>query len=44
MAEYVPVDHAHRIKGPDGTVYRVTGYRKADRIDALMEIDVVRVG
>ena len=44
LAEDVAVDHTHRIKGPDGAVYRVTGYRKADRIDALVEIDVVRVG
>jgi hypothetical protein len=44
LAEDVPVDHTHRIKGPDGAVYRVTGYRKADRIDALSEIDVVRIG
>ena len=44
LAEDVAVDHTHRIKGPDGAVYRVTGCRKADRIDALVEIDVVRVG
>ena len=44
LAEDVAVDHTHRIKGPDGAVYRVTGYRKADRIDALVEIDVVRTG
>ena len=43
LAEDVSVDHTHRIKGPDGTIYRVTGCRKADRIDALLEIDVVRV-
>jgi len=43
LAQDVAVDHNHRIKGADGTIYRATGYRKADRIDALMEIDVVRV-
>ena len=43
LADDVPVDHTHRIRGPDGTVYRVVGYRKADRIDALVEVDVVRV-
>jgi len=43
LAEDVPLDHTHRIKGSDGTVYRISGYRKADRIDALLEIDVVRV-
>ena len=42
VAEELAVDHTHRIKGPDGAVYRVIGYRKADRIDALVEIDVVR--
>ena len=43
LADAVTLDHTHRIKGPDATVYRVTGYRKADRIDALTEIDVIRV-
>jgi hypothetical protein len=43
LAEDVRVDHTHRIKGPDGIIYRVVGCRKAERIDALMEIDVVRV-
>lgn len=42
LADDVFLDHTHRIKGPDGAAYRVTGYRKADRIDALVEIDVVR--
>jgi hypothetical protein len=43
LAEDVSLDHTHRIKAPDGTVYRVLACRKADRIDALLEIDVVRV-
>ena len=43
LAQDVAVDHNHRVRGADGTIYGVTGYRKADRIDALMEIDVVRV-
>ena len=38
------MDHTCRIRGADGTRYRVVGYRKTDRIDALAEIDVVRVG
>jgi len=42
LAEDVAVDHTHRIKGPDGAIYRVAGYRKADRIDALVELDVIR--
>jgi len=42
LADDVAVDHTHRIRGSDRAVYRVTGYRKADRIDALVEISVVR--
>jgi hypothetical protein len=44
LLEDVALDPTCRIRGPDGTVYRVAGSRKSDRIDALMEIDVVRVG
>ena len=43
LAEDVALDHTHRIRGADRAVYRVIGYRKADRIDALAKIDVVRV-
>jgi hypothetical protein len=43
LAESLAVDHTHRIKSPDGTVYRVVGSRRAERIDALMEVDAVRV-
>jgi hypothetical protein len=43
LLEDVPVDHTCRVKGSDGTVYRVVAHRNADRIDALAEIDVVRV-
>jgi hypothetical protein len=42
LAEDLALDHTHRIQGPDGTVYTVTGSRRAERIDALMEVDVVR--
>jgi len=41
VAEPLAVDHTHRIKGPDGTIYRVTGHAKAERIDALTEIHAV---
>lgn len=41
VADQLELDQTHRIKAPDGTVYRVVGCRNADRIDALMEIDVV---
>ncbi len=43
LADEVPLDQTHRLKGPDGSVYRVARYRKAERIDALVEIDVTRV-
>ena len=43
LAEPVAVDHTHRLKGPDGTRYQITGFKKADRIDALLEIHAVRV-
>jgi hypothetical protein len=44
LADDVPLDHTLRIRGPGGTIYAVTGYRKADAIDALLEIDAVRSG
>ena len=44
LAEDVPLDHTHRIKAADGTVYTILGWRTAERIDALMEIDVLRAG
>ena len=43
LAEHVPLYHTHRIIGPDGAVYRILAYRKSERVDALMEIDVVRL-
>ena len=43
LAENVAVDHTHRIQGPDGTRYRILGSRRTERIDALMEIDVIRL-
>ena len=42
LADDLTVDHTHRVKGPDGTVYRITGSQKADRVDRLMEIEVER--
>ncbi len=38
------LDHTYRIRGPDGTAYRIAACRKSERIDAVMEIDVVRLG
>ncbi len=43
LEDETPLDHTLRIRGPDGTIYAITGYRKAEAIDALMEIDAVRV-
>ena len=42
LLDVVAVDHTCRIKGSDGTRYRIIACHKADRIDALVEIDVVR--
>jgi len=44
VAQDVDVDHTCRIRGPDGKIYRIVGCRKAERIDALVEIDVVLAG
>jgi hypothetical protein len=43
IEEQLSLDHKYRVKTPDGTVYRVVGCEKAERIDSLMEISVVRV-
>ncbi len=43
LADSIALDHTHRIKGPDGTLYQITGFKKPDRIDTLMEVDAVRV-
>jgi len=41
--EDLELNHHHRIRGPDGARYRILGTSKADRIDALLEIDVVKL-
>ncbi len=41
-AEDLDLNHHHRIRGPDGTTYQVLGMTKAQRIDALLEIDAVK--
>lgn len=43
LADNLALDPSHRIKGPGGTRYRILGSRRAERIDALLEIDVVRI-
>ncbi|NLE38458.1 MAG: hypothetical protein GX621_10580 [Pirellulaceae bacterium] len=42
VADQLDIDHTHRIKTSDGTIYQVVGVQKAQRIDTLMEIDVIR--
>jgi hypothetical protein len=44
LADEVALDHTVRIRGPDGTIYAIARYTKADAIDALLEIDAIRVG
>jgi hypothetical protein len=41
-AEDLPLDHTYRIKDHRGAMYRILACRKAERIDALLEIDAVR--
>lgn len=41
VAEQVLVDQTHRVVASDGTVYQVTGYEAADRIDGLFVIHAV---
>jgi hypothetical protein len=43
LAGPLAIDHTHRIKSPDGTIYRIIATRRAGQIAALTEIDVVRV-
>jgi len=43
LADEAPIDHTLRIRGPGGEIYTITGYQKADAIDALLEIDALRV-
>jgi len=44
LAQHLPLDRSHRVRGPDGAIYRIAGVRKPDRIDALVEIDAVKLG
>jgi len=39
VEEDFSLDHTHRIQGPDGTIYQVTGTRGADRIGELQTIE-----
>ncbi len=44
LADDVPLDQADRIKGPDGTLYAVLGYRKTPPLGVPLEIDAERIG
>jgi len=44
LGDDVPLDHAHRIKGPDGTLYAVLGYRKTPPVGVPLEVDAERIG
>ena len=44
VADDLDIDHACRVRGPDGRIYRIQGYSKAQRIDALGEITVTAEG
>lgn len=43
LADALPPDRTLRVRGPDGAVYAINAYRTPDAIDALTEIDVVRL-
>jgi len=44
LEDAVQLDEAMRIRGPNGAIYAIAACRKAEAIDALMEIDAVRMG
>ena len=35
LGEQIPLDHNHRLIGPDGSIYEITTYEDAERIDTL---------
>jgi hypothetical protein len=43
LADDTPLDHNHRLVGPDGAVYQVQNYTQAERIDALPMATVERL-
>jgi hypothetical protein len=42
LADDTPLDHNHRLIGPDSSVYQIVEYAQAERIDALPVATVVR--
>ncbi len=43
LADDTPLDHNHRLVGPDGAIYQLTEYTQAERIDALPVAVVVEL-
>jgi hypothetical protein len=43
IAEELPLASNHRIKAPDGALYRVTGWNRAERIGELQTIEAERI-
>jgi len=43
LADDTPLDHNHRLVGPDGAIYQVLEYSQAERIDVLPMAMVVRL-
>ncbi len=43
IADELMLGRDHRLRAADGTLYAVRGWRKAQRIDALIEIDAERI-
>jgi hypothetical protein len=43
LGEELPLDHNHRIVGPDGAVYQLVEYSQADRIDVLPIVTAVKL-
>jgi len=42
LGETLSLDQTHRIRGPDGSTYRIVAVRKRERLDRLPQIEAVR--
>ena len=43
LADDTPLDHNHRLVGPDGAIYQILEYTQAERIDTLPIAKVKRL-
>jgi hypothetical protein len=43
LEEDVPLNHNHRIRGPDATIYRIHGTNASQRIGELQQVDATRL-